>query len=147
MEATPERWAEIGAYIVDRREFFEMDQKDLVAKSKVSQSVVSRLENGHPQNNRVSVKNLRQLAKALVMYPDALMDMTRRYTVAEVHARVERWWDEVEAAGGVEEFYDDLSSSTYSSTTSHPCSAARARQSANCLTSVSDSVGRGLRRA
>lgn len=70
--AEPDRWEEVGRIIVHRRERTGMLQAQLAYEADVSQSVLSRLENGRPANGSVAARTLRRLSDAFQMPPETL---------------------------------------------------------------------------
>lgn len=75
VSASPDQWRSISRLIVSRREALGWQQKDLVEASGVSQSVISKLENGRPDNDRVTGSRLRKIATALRLWPGALEEV------------------------------------------------------------------------
>lgn len=108
VEATPERWAELGRYVVRKREALELDQQDLVEEAGVSKAVVSKIENGRPDNNHVRATTLRKLSTALLLPPDGLELLAQGVDPIDFDRFEEAHWRMVENAGGWEQFYPQV---------------------------------------
>lgn len=64
-EATPEAWARIGEAVRDRRLELGLKIQHVTANEDIGSTLWSQVENGHPENNRVSYAKMGAMCRAL----------------------------------------------------------------------------------
>lgn len=64
-EATPEAWARIGEAVRDRRIELGLKIQQVTANEDIGSTVWSQVENGHPENNRLSYAKMGAICRAL----------------------------------------------------------------------------------
>lgn len=98
----PKNWQAVADYVAAVKAALDLNQTDLVELSGVSQSVVSKIENARPDNGKFAVDSLRRVALALLLHPDALMQLAWGWSLEEVGEQSEAYWNFCEESGGWE---------------------------------------------